>query len=232
MTSTGLTSVTPGGALGKLTQLTYAVISPGNVPTNIMAAGINSEVSLNASNLLMDIKPGYMLGGKPRHQAVGHLLGILAGAAVVVPVYYLIFHNDISLFTSDKLPMPAAMIYRAVADALAKGLDSLHPTVKIAVCVGAITGIILEILNKKTKGRFPISGVGLGLSFVLRFTDSIAMALGAFLFWYFEKKYKNPESKGFKIFVENKETVCAGVIAGGSIIGIILIILETVVFSK
>ena len=232
VTSTGLTSVTPGGALGKLTQLTYAVISPGNVPTNIMAAGINSEVSLNASNLLMDIKPGYMLGGKPRHQAVGHLLGILAGAAVVVPVYYLIFHNDISLFTSDKLPMPAAMIYRAVADALAKGLDSLHPTVKIAVCVGAITGIILEILNKKTKGRFPISGVGLGLSFVLRFTDSIAMALGAFLFWYFEKKYKNPESKGFKIFVENKETVCAGVIAGGSIIGIILIILETVVFSK
>ena len=28
----------------------------------------------------MDIKPGYMLGGKPRHQAIGHVLGILAGA--------------------------------------------------------------------------------------------------------------------------------------------------------
>ena len=87
--STGLTSITPGGALGKLTQLTYSVISPGNIPTNIMAAGINGDVGLSASNLLMDIKPAYMLGGKPRHQAVGHILGIFAGAACAVPVYYL-----------------------------------------------------------------------------------------------------------------------------------------------
>ncbi|NDF13905.1 OPT family oligopeptide transporter, partial [bacterium] len=92
VTSTGLTSITPGGALGKLTQLTYSILSPGNPATNIMAAGITSEVALNASNLLMDIKPGYMLGAKPRQQAVGHLIGIFAGALVAVPVYYAIFH--------------------------------------------------------------------------------------------------------------------------------------------
>src|SRR6185369_7912944 len=38
--STGLTSITPGGALAKLTQLTFAIVSPGNMSTNIMAAGI------------------------------------------------------------------------------------------------------------------------------------------------------------------------------------------------
>ncbi|HEY5959906.1 MAG TPA: OPT/YSL family transporter, partial [Polyangiaceae bacterium] len=65
--STGLTAITPTGALGKLTQLTYSVIAPGNITTNIMTAGITGEVAGNASNLLMDIKPGYMLGGKPRH---------------------------------------------------------------------------------------------------------------------------------------------------------------------
>ncbi len=232
VTSTGLTAITPGGALGKLTQLTYSVISPGNIPTNVMTATLNSEVSLNASNLLMDIKPGYMLGGKPRHQAVGHMLGIIAGACVAVPVYYLIFHGDISMFTSERLPMPGAMVYRAVADALSRGLESLHPSVRIAVVVGASMGIILEFLSKKTKGKFPLTGMGLGLAFVLRFTDSIAMATGSFLFWYFQKKFKNPEKTTYKIFVENKETVCAGVIAGGSIIGIILIILETVVFAK
>ncbi len=112
--STGLTSVTPGGALGKLTQLTYSVISPGNVPTNIMAAGINGEVALNASNLLMDIKPGYMLGAKPRHQAIGHVLGIFAGGLCAVPVFYMIFHNDLSLLTSEKLPMPGATIWKAI----------------------------------------------------------------------------------------------------------------------
>ncbi len=228
--ATGLTAITPGGALGKLTQITYSVLAPGNIPTNLMTAGITSEVSLNASNLLMDIKPGYMLGAKPRQMAVGHVLGIFAGAAVSVPVYYLIFNNDISLFTSEKLPMPSAMVWKAVADALSTGLAALHPTVKIAVAVGAFLAILIEFLNQKMKGRFPISSMGLGLAFVLRFTDSFAMGLGSVLFWAFEKKMKDPNTTCYKVLVENRETACAGVIAGGSIIGIILIILETVVF--
>jgi hypothetical protein len=51
------------------------------------------------------------------------------------------------------------------------------------------------------------------------------------LVWYFSRRYREGTKK-HKIFVENSETLCAGVIAGGSIIGIILIILETVVFAK
>ncbi len=232
VTSTGLTSITPGGALGKLTQLTYSQISPGNIPTNIMAAGINSEVALNASNLLMDIKPGYMLGAKPRQQAIGHVLGIFAGAAVSVPVYYLIFKGDLSLLTSDQLPMPGATIWKAVAEALTKGLSALHPSAQIAALVGAVLGIVIEFMNQRMKGKFPVSAIGLGLAFVLRFTDSIAMALGAFFFWWCTKRFKNHESTGYRVFVENSETLCAGVIAGGSIIGILLIILETVVFGN
>jgi putative OPT family oligopeptide transporter len=231
VTSTGLTAITPGGALGKLTQITYSMLAPGNVPTNLMTAGITSEVSLNASNLLMDIKPGYMLGGKPRHQAIGHVLGIFAGALVSVPVFYAIFNNDISLFTSDKLPLPGASIWKAVAEVLTKGLSTLHPTAQVAVLIGAFVGIACEVLNKKTNGKFPFSGVGLGLAFVLRFTDSLSMALGALIFWVCRKKYKDPSSLGFRAFVENQETLCAGVIAGGSIIGIILILLETVVLA-
>jgi uncharacterized oligopeptide transporter (OPT) family protein len=230
VTSTGLTSITPGGALGKLTQLTYAVISPGNVATNIMAAGINSEVALNASNLLMDIKPGYMLGAKPRQQALGHVLGIFAGAIVCVPVYYMIFHNDISLFTSEKLPMPGATIWKAVALVLTKGISVLHPTAQFAALIGAVLGIVFEWINQKTKNRFPLSAVGLGLAFVLRFSDSLAMSLGAILVWFFKQKFKEGTKK-HKIFVENIETLCAGIIAGGSLIGIILIILETIVFG-
>lgn len=230
VTSTGLTSITPGGALGKLTQLTYSVVSPGNPANNIMAAGITSEVALNASNLLMDIKPGYMLGAKPRQQAVGHLIGIFAGALVAVPVYYAIFHGDISLFTSEKLPMPGAMVWRAVAEALTKGLSVLHPTAQLAAGVGAVLGVVLEWANIRSKGRFPISPMGLGLAFVLHFSDSLLMAMGAFLVWYFERRFKSG-SRNHAVFVENAETLCAGVIAGGSIIGILLIILENIVFA-
>ena len=231
VTSTGLTAITPGGALGKLTQITYSVLAPGNISTNLMTAGITSEVSLNASNLLMDIKPAYMLGGKPRHQAVGHILGVFAGAMVAVPVFYAIFHNDISLFTSEKLPLPGAAVWKAVAEVLTKGLSTLHPTAKVAVIVGAFIGILCEVMNNLTKGKFPLSGVGLGLAFVLKFTDSLSMAIGALFFWLCNRKFKDPKSFGYRAFVDNQETFCAGVIAGGSIIGIILILLENVVLA-
>jgi uncharacterized oligopeptide transporter (OPT) family protein len=231
VTSTGLTGITPGGALGKLTQITYGVVAPGNVTTNLMTAGITSEVSLNASNLLMDIKPGYMLGGKPRHQAVGHVLGIFAGGLVAVPVFYSLFHGNISLFASESLPLPGASIWKGVAEVLTKGLSNLHPTAQLAAGIGAVLGIVIEVLNKKTKGRFPLSGVGLGLGFVLRFVDAWSMSLGTLLFWLARKRYKNQDSFGYRAFVDNRETVAAGVIAGGSIIGIILIILENAVAS-
>ena len=227
VTSTGLTAITPGGALGKLTQITYGVLAPGNVTTNLMTAGITSEVSLNASNLLMDIKPAYMLGGKPRLQAVGHILGIFAGGLVAVPVFYSLFHGDISLFTSETLPLPSASIWKGVSEVLTKGLSNLHITAQVAALIGAVLGVLFEILNKKTHGKFPLSGVGLGLGFVLRFTDAWSMALGTLVFWVAKKLCKNKEGIGYRAFVDNQETLAAGVIAGGSIIGIILILLET-----
>ena len=179
----------------------------------------------------MDIKPAYMLGGKPRHQALGHILGVFAGSLVAVPVFYAIFHNDISLFTSDKLPLPGAAIWKGVAEVLTKGLSSLHPTAQIAVLVGALIGILCEYLGQRSRGKFPISGVGLGLAFVLRFSDSLAMAMGALFFWACRLKFKDKASLGFRALVDNQETLCAGVIAGGSIIGIVLILLENVVLS-
>jgi uncharacterized oligopeptide transporter (OPT) family protein len=229
--STGLTSITPTGALGKLTQLSFSVLAPGNIQTNIMTAGITGEVAGNASNLLMDIKPGYMLGGKPRQQAIGHVLGIIVGALAAVPVFYLILNNDLSRIGADATPFPGAQIWKAVAEVLTKGLSSLHPTAQLAALIGGILGIVIEFFNQRSRGKFPVSAMGLGLAGVLPFSNCWSMALGAFIFWGLHRKYheeRKGESKNHKtmrkIFVDNHETVCAGVIAGGSIMGIILTI--------
>ncbi len=229
--STGLTSITPGGAIGKLTQLTYGALAPGNMTTNLMTAGITSDVTLSASNLLMDIKPGYMLGAKPRQQAIGHVIGVFAGTLAVVPVFYLIFRGNVSLFTSDLLPMPAAQIWRAVAEVLAKGLSSIHPTARWGILVGGVLGIVFEWANLKMKGRFPLSGVGIGLATVVTFPDLLSMSGGAIFYWVLARVLKRPERKGYQVFVENRETLSAGIIAGGAIIGIILIIMETAVLK-
>lgn len=255
--STGLTAITPTGALGKLTQLTYGLLAPGNITTNVMTAGITAEVSSNASNLLMDIKPGYMLGGKPRHQAVGHVLGALAGLVLSLPIWYLVlFRGDISLFGTEKMPVPAAITWRAVAEVLMKGLDFLHPTAKLAVLIGAILGIVVEASKQLTKGRFPLSAVGFGLAFILNFADIWAMFLGSLVFYLLERRAaswkrenepaapaaaaeaeeaapspaRNEAPKPWYVLgADNTEAICAGVIAGGALMGIALAVLGVLV---
>ena len=228
--STALTSITPTGALGKLTQLTFSILSPGNITTNVMTASITGEVTGNASNLLMDIKPGYMLGGKPRHQAIGHVLGILAGTAVAIPVFFLVFlRGNPAGLISEQYPMPGAAIWRAVAEVLTSGLDNLSESARWVVLVGAMLGIVLEMIRIRTKGKFWLSGVGIGLAFVIPFNTCFAMFLGSFIFWISVRILKNPAKFGYRMIVENTEPVCAGIIAGGAIMGILVTILETFV---
>jgi OPT family oligopeptide transporter len=225
--STGVTAITPGGALGKMTQVTYAVLAPGNMGTNLITAGITSEVCLSASNLLMDIKPAYMLGGKPRHQAIGHAIGIFCGGLVAVPVFYMMFDGDISKFSTEQFPMPGATVWKAVAEVLSTGLGALHPTAQWAVLIGGVMGIVFEIASKATRGRFPLSPVAFGISFVLPFHISLEFFLGSLIFWLMSLKSEDKRSSVFQTIFENKETIGAGIIAGGSIVGIALMIAET-----
>ena len=231
--STGLTAITPTGALGKLTQLTYSVLAPGNIRTNLMTAGITGEVAGHASNLLMDIKPGYMLGAKPRVQAVGHVLGICAGALASVPVFYFVFMrgNLANISPGADYPMPAAAIWKAVAEALTEGLSHLPESARWAALYGAIAGIVLEIFKLTTRGRFPLSAVGMGLAFVISFNTCLTMALGSFIFaavaWA-RKGWANPSDR---TTVKNQEAICAGVIAGGALTAISMQIIEVFVLG-
>jgi uncharacterized oligopeptide transporter (OPT) family protein len=140
------------------------------------------------------------------------------------------FRGDVSLFTSDLLPMPAAQVWRAVAELLAKGFSSVHPSARWAMLAGGVLGIALEWANLRSGGRFPLSGVGIGLATVVTFPDVLSMSLGALLFWLLGRRLR-AGSASHRVFVENRETLCAGVIAGGALIGILLILMETVVLK-
>jgi OPT family oligopeptide transporter len=250
VSATGLTGITPIGPLANLTQLTFGGLAPRNVTTNLLAGGITGEVSSNAANLLMDIKPGYLLGAKPRQQAIGHVLGAVSGLALSVPVWYFVFiQGDVSRYGSDKVPAPAALQWKAVADLLAGGLENLPPTARVAVVVGALVGLAVEISKQVTKGRFALSAVGLGLAFVLSFHDVWAMFLGSLVFWALQRRTKRweaatavaaegspapvgDEKPWYARAAENTETICAGVIAGGALMGIGLAVLDVLVFPE
>ncbi len=75
--ATGETDITPIGAMGKITQLLYAMITPRIVgsfmTTNLMTASITAGAASHSADLLTDLKSGYLLGGNPRKQTLSQL---------------------------------------------------------------------------------------------------------------------------------------------------------------
>ena len=223
--ATALTAITPVGSLGKLTQLTFAVLHPGSTTSNLASAGITASVASNASNLLMDIKPGYMLGAKPRQQAIGHVLGIIAGTCVSVPVWSLLFLQDgVDNVINKTFPMPSAVAWKAVAEMLSKGLSVLPISACWAALVGGILGIVFEVIRKRTHGRFPLSPVGLGLACLLDFSNCFVIFLGSFFFWFLHQRaIRSPEKRRIsRIFAENQETISGGLIAGAALMAVVI----------
>lgn len=225
--SMALTSWTPTGALSKITQFTMGAIDRSNPASNLLPAGMTSEIASNAANLLSDIKPGYMLGGKPRHQAIGHIIGIFAGLLACVPLYFLLFLpadangvRSVSTLVSEQFAMPGALQWKGVAELIARGFKGFPTSALIAMAVAAISAIVIEVLRIITKGRFPLSAVSIGLGVVLPPESVFAMWVGALLFWVMGLRHKNVNSSGHRIWVEGCEPICAGLISGAALMGI------------
>lgn len=233
--STALTGTTPVGATSKITQLFYGLVRPGDIKANLATAGITAEVVSNSSNLLMDIKPGYMLGAKPRQQAIGHIIGIFSGAIASTLLFFPLFitgqgidpaqPETIANLQSEKFPMPSVTVWKGVAEILSKGLDQLPDSVITAVIVASIAALILEVLRIATRNRLPLSPVAIGLAFVIDFRSSFCMWLGAFLLWLLGVGRIHGEKARDNLWVNNHESICAGIIAGASLMGIMDIVI-------
>jgi uncharacterized oligopeptide transporter (OPT) family protein len=225
--SMALTSWTPTGALSKITQFSMGAIDRTNPASNLIPAGMTGEIASNAANLLSDIKPGYMLGGKPRHQVVGHIIGIFAGALAAIPLFFLLFLppdanglRSSATIVSEQFAMPAAIQWKGVAELIAKGVSSLPTSAVVSMIVAAIAAAGVEIARIVTKGRFPLSAVSIGLGVVLPPESSFMMWIGALIFWWMGKRNATPGTKGHDFWVEGCEPICAGLISGAALIGI------------
>ncbi len=220
----GETDMTPIGAMGKVTQLMYGAIAQGRTNVNLMAACITAGVADSASDLLIDLKSGYVLGANPRKQFLAQFAGIFIGTAVTVPCFYLLVPTANDLGT-DQWPAPAAQVWASVARLLSNGLESLHPTAQIALVVGGLVGILLVLLPKwlpaKARAWVP-SPLGIGLAFTFHFWYAFSMFMGGFIAWIIQKKYPKQDAT-------YTVPAASGIIAGESLMGIFLILLPLIV---
>lgn len=177
----GETDVTPTKAVGPATQLLFGAALPGNLTANVMGANVTAGVGLHAADLLSDVKVGQILGASPRQQVVAQLLGVLVGAAVVVPAFVLLVPDPAVLGTTE-LPAPAVMVWAGVSKALVGGLAGLTPFARGAAVVGALVGVLLAVLERalpaRLRGWVP-SPAGVGMAMVMPASSAIGMFIGA-----------------------------------------------------
>jgi putative OPT family oligopeptide transporter len=210
---TGETDVTPTKALGPVTQMIYGAITPGNLTGNIMSANVTGGIGLHAADLLTTLKTGWLLGAKPRHQVYAQLFGVLAGAAIIVPLFDLLI--DPATLGGDAWPAPSCVVWANVSKAFVGGIDALHSSKQIAILIGLLAGIGLAIIDKfapKHIKAFVPSAFGIGLAMVVPFSNSLVMFMGAALAEVVRRKY--PRFDAYTV------PIASGLIAGESLIGI------------
>jgi OPT family oligopeptide transporter len=208
--STGETDTNPIGAMGKVMQLTFAVLKPGQITPNLASAGVAANAAAASADLLIDLKSGYLLGANPKRQFIAQFVGIFFGTLAIVPGWFLMIPNKEAL---EKFALPATRQWAAVAEVLTKGLDKLPDSAKIAILIGAAVGVLLPLIQKFTPTKyhkFMPSAMGLGLSWVIPFGNAVGFFMGAVIIWVWEMLHKKSADK-------YGVTIASGIIAGESL---------------
>ena len=217
---TGETDTTPVGAMGKITQLAFGAIHPGNATVNLMAANVTAAAASSAADLLTDLKSGYLLGAHPRKQCLAQLAGIVVGTVATVLAFRLLV-PDAGALGSDQFPAPAAQTWRAVAVALSQGIASLGAVKAWSIAIGGAAGVALTLLPRALPAHRHLipSPAGLGLAWTFHWYYGVLFFLGGLLGWWVERRYPDMAE-------ELTFPVASGWIAGESLAGVSLVMWE------
>jgi uncharacterized oligopeptide transporter (OPT) family protein len=212
----GATGIAPIGAIGKLSQLSFGLIAPGQVAINLMSANTAGGAAGQSTDLMNDFKVGLGIGATPHKQLIAQCIGISIGSVVGVLVYLALIPDPQTMLLTEEWPAPAVATWKAVAQTLTHGLASLSPEVRWAIVIGSGLGVLLGALDSllpERAARWLPSTAALGLAFVLPASTSVMMGLGAVLTWLVSRRWPHITER-FAI------TAAAGLIAGESITGV------------
>lgn len=211
--SLGETDINPVGGVGKVTQLVFGGLAPGQMSTNLMAAAITGGGASQAADMMQDLKTGHLLGASPRKQLIAQLVGNCAGVVFAVPAYMLIT-GGYELGGTD-LPAPAAQAWKAMAELLAEGFSALPARAPLALVIAACVGALLPVLRRSAVLRpFVPNGLAMGIAFIIPPYYTLVMFLGL-VAWYVWRRVNHSAVEKLNF------AVAAGLIAGEGLMGIV-----------
>ncbi len=153
-----------------------------------------------ATDLMLDLKTGYLVGATPRMQQMGQFLGAWLGPIVIIVLIF-VLHEAWGL-GSDKLPAPQGQALASMVNGIMGG-DV--PTEKYIA--GAALGALLSALQTGL-------GITVGLGFYLPFNVVLTYSIGTFLRELTDRKMG-------KSWSDNKGIpIAAGLIVGEALVGV------------
>ena len=168
----------------------------------VMVGAATCVAMSQATDLMLDLKTGYLVGATPRKQQLGQFAGAWLGPIVVILVIFVLHNAEGYGLGSDKLPAPQAQALASTIDGIMGG-DV--PTQKYAA--GAMLGGILSALMGGL-------GITVGLGFYLPFNIVLTYSLGTLA------RELSDRIKGNTWSEEVGIPIAAGLIVGEALVGV------------
>lgn len=156
-------------------------------------------------------KVAFLVGGEKKEMDKYFVIASIVGVAVVIGIIKLLSNQLVATGDSITFALPQANLISTLTAGIMSGELPWH-----MVIVGAIIGIVLYML------KLPIMTIAIG--FYLPIATTAIILIGALVRVFIEKTSKSEKEKDAK--VENGISLSSGLVAGGSIIGLVGIILQ------
>ena len=181
--------------------ITSGLSTKASVVASIMAGAATCVAMAQCTDLMLDLKTGYLVGATPKKQQIGQLLGTWVGPVLVILLIFTL-HKAYGL-GSEKLPAPQGQVLAGMINGILGGDIPLQKYI-----AGAGLGAVLSLSG--------IGGLGVvvGLGFYLPFNIVLTYSIGTALRLFSDFKFGKDHSENIGI------PIAAGFIIGEALVGV------------
>ncbi|KDR76294.1 hypothetical protein GALMADRAFT_473281 [Galerina marginata CBS 339.88] len=218
----GETDLNPVSGLGKVSQLLFAWIQPGNIVANIIAGGVAEAGAQQAGDLMQDLKTGHLCHASPRAQFFGQLIGSSVSIFVTTTAYT--FYNRAYVIPGPSFPAPTAYVWLSLARLLRDG-QLPENSAKFMVIFSILFGLLSATKTYASRrslwfAKWIPSGVAFAIGFLNTPSFSIARLIGGIMEHTY-RKYFAKDGGDIRLIV-----IASGFVLGEGVVSIVTLILR------
>ncbi|CDO74303.1 hypothetical protein BN946_scf184839.g8 [Trametes cinnabarina] len=217
----GETDLNPVSGLGKISQLFFAWIQPGNIIANIIAGGVAEAGAQQAGDLMQDLKTGHLIHASPRAQFYGQLIGSCLSIVVTTTAYSL--YQSAYEIPGPSFPAPTAYVWLGLARLLRDG-ELPEKSAEFMIVFAVIFSVIAAFKTWAARSGSPhAKWVPSGVAFAIGFLNTPSFSLARLVGGVVEHMYYTRvgrENGGIRLII-----IASGFVLGEGVVSVVSLVL-------